>query len=71
MKKFVLPLVTSPSIPAGPDPVRDALRRGLNQAALNCHRLSRNAIVAGLVAPPKGSSASAAAAPPIPAALSP
>ncbi len=66
MKKLVLSLVTLPSMPHGPEPVRDALRSGLNQLTPSCHWLSRKVIAPGLTAPPNGSSATAAAAPPMP-----
>ena len=74
MKKLVLPLVALPSIPQPPvgvpsgvpEPVREALRSGLNQLRPSCHWLSRKLIAPGLTAPPKGSSATATAAPPMP-----
>ncbi len=66
MKKLVLSLVALPSMPAGPEPLRDALRSGLNQLAPSCHWLPRKLIAPGLTAPPNGSSATATAAPPMP-----
>ncbi len=71
MKKFVLPLVTLPSMPAMPEPLRDASRSGLNQLSPTCHCVSRKLIAPGLTAPPKGSSATATAAPPMPMAFMP
>ena len=47
-------------------PVRDALRLGLNQLRPTCHSLSRKLMAPGFTAPPKGSSATATAAPPMP-----
>ena len=35
----------------GPEPLRDALRSGLNQARPSCHSLPTNAIAPGLVLP--------------------
>ena len=44
----------------------DAFRRGENQETPNCHSSPRNDIAPGFTAPPKGSSATAIAAPPMP-----
>ena len=74
MKKLVLPLVALPSMPqppvgvpsGAPDPVRDALRSGLNQLRPSCHSLPRKLIAPGFTAPPKASWATAVAAPPMP-----
>jgi hypothetical protein len=66
MKKLVLSLSTLPSMPAGPEPERDALRSGLNQLNPNCHSLPRKLMAPGFTAPPKASWATATAAPPMP-----
>ena len=66
MKKLVLPLSALASMPAWPEPVRDASRFGLNYVTPSCQLLSRNDIAPGFTAPPKGSCATATAAPPIP-----
>jgi hypothetical protein len=63
--------VADPSSPAGPDPLRDAVRSGLNQATPACHWLPRKVIAPGLTAPPNGSSATATPAPPMLLALRP
>ncbi len=65
MKKLLLPLSTEASMPAC-EPERDALRCGLNQESPSCHSVSRNDIAPGLVAPPKGSCATAMLPPPMP-----
>ncbi len=71
MKKFSLPLSTDASMFPMPEPVRSALRCGLNQATPSCHSLPRNDIAPGLIAPPNGSCATATAAPPMPFAFIP
>ncbi len=66
MKKLVLSLSTDASMLARPEPVREALRCGLNHDTPSCHSLPRKLIAPGLTAPPKGSCATATAAPPMP-----
>ncbi len=71
MPKCLLSDVTEASMPAGPEPLREAERSGENQLAPSCHSLPRNDIAPGLTAPPNGSSAVATPAPPIPSDFMP